>query len=51
MGRNGRKNWRVMGIKSETMRRMAINLFTRAPGCSITETKMARIVRTKYWAS
>jgi hypothetical protein len=49
MGRNGRKNWRVMGRMSEIMRPVAMSVFSIGPGsCIMLRQKMPRTANPKY---
>jgi hypothetical protein len=52
MGRKGRKNCLVIGSKREINNRVAMEVFIRAPGSSITDKqKMPKIMRNRYWPS
>jgi hypothetical protein len=51
-GRNGRRNWRVMGNSRPSMSRAAVNVFAKGPGSSLTDKeKMAIMAKIKYWPS
>jgi len=52
IGRKGRKNCLVMGNRSESINRVAIEVFARAPGSSITDKqKIPKIIRIRYCPS
>ena len=52
IGSTGRKNCRVMGIMSEVMSIVAINVLVAGPGRSMTHReKMPRITRMMYCPS
>jgi len=52
IGKNGRKNCLVIGIRSAIIKRVAMDVLTMAPGSSITDKqKIPKIVMNRYWAS
>jgi hypothetical protein len=49
IGRKGRKNCLVIGMRREIIRSVAIDVLTRAPGSSITDKqKIPTTARNKY---
>ena len=52
IGRNGRKNWRVMGSMREVSSSVAATVLTTGPGVSANDkVKMPSIMSTRYCPS
>lgn len=51
-GRNGRRNWRVMGSSRPSISSAAVKVFAKGPGSSLTDReKMAIMAKIRYWPS
>lgn len=52
IGKNGKKNCRVIGKIKDNINKVDIKVLTSGPGCSITaKENIPRIARSKYWPS